>query len=43
MNLIPQKEMAKIKAEQPDLKHTEAFKLAASRWKNAPENPKRVK
>ncbi|KAJ3063506.1 hypothetical protein HK102_008453 [Quaeritorhiza haematococci] len=36
-------EITKVKKEQPTLTHREAFKIAASRWKTAPENPNREK
>jgi hypothetical protein len=32
--------LAKIKADKPDIKHMDAFKLAASKWKENPANPK---
>ncbi|CAG8606981.1 11831_t:CDS:2 [Scutellospora calospora] len=33
-------ELPKIKAEDNTLNHKEAFKKAAQRWKDSPENPK---
>ncbi|CAJ0631150.1 4132_t:CDS:2 [Entrophospora sp. SA101] len=33
-------ELPKVKAENPDLPHKDAFKLVAERWKNSTENPK---
>lgn len=33
-------EIARVKGANPTIKHTEAFKQAASNWKNAPSNPK---
>ncbi|TPX66252.1 hypothetical protein SpCBS45565_g04580 [Spizellomyces sp. 'palustris'] len=36
-------ELAKVKAETPTIGHKEAFKVAASHWKDAPENPKNKK
>ncbi|KAL1924108.1 uncharacterized protein VTP21DRAFT_7143 [Calcarisporiella thermophila] len=42
-NKFMKAEVAKVKAENPDLNHKEAFKKAASRWKDSPENPKNKK
>ncbi|KAI9005373.1 hypothetical protein HDU85_001458 [Gaertneriomyces sp. JEL0708] len=42
-NLFMKSELAKVKAEKPDLSHKEAFKEAASRWATAKENPKNQK
>ncbi|KND04206.1 uncharacterized protein SPPG_01639 [Spizellomyces punctatus DAOM BR117] len=42
-NLFMKSELAKVKAETPTIGHKEAFKVAASRWKDAPENPKNKK
>lgn len=42
-NVFVKKEMAKIKTEEPSIQHKEAFKLAASRWKDAPENSESLK
>eukprot|EP01100_Stratorugosa_tubuloviscum_P012499 TRINITY_DN595_c4_g1_i1.p1 TRINITY_DN595_c4_g1~~TRINITY_DN595_c4_g1_i1.p1 ORF type:complete len:128 (+),score=69.19 TRINITY_DN595_c4_g1_i1:166-549(+) len=39
-NNFVKKEMAKIKAEDGSIAHKDAFKLAAARWKTAPENSK---
>jgi len=33
-------ELPKVKAENPGMDHREAFKLAASRWKDSADNPK---
>ncbi|KAJ1728061.1 hypothetical protein LPJ61_004242 [Coemansia biformis] len=35
-------ELAKVKQDNPSLSHKDAFKLVASNWKNAPENPRAV-
>ncbi|KAL1919371.1 uncharacterized protein VTP21DRAFT_2064 [Calcarisporiella thermophila] len=40
-NKFMKEELAKIKKDKPDLNHKEAFKMAASRWKDSPENPKK--
>ncbi|KAG9304256.1 hypothetical protein G9A89_019818 [Geosiphon pyriformis] len=42
-NLFMKSELPKVKAENPNLDHKEAFKLVASRWKDSPENPKNPK
>ncbi|KNC97655.1 uncharacterized protein SPPG_09438 [Spizellomyces punctatus DAOM BR117] len=42
-NQFMKTELAKVKADNPGIAHKEAFKVAASHWKNAPENPNRVK
>ncbi|KAI8353087.1 hypothetical protein B0O80DRAFT_387380 [Mortierella sp. GBAus27b] len=39
-NKFMKTELAKIKAEKPELNHKEAFKEVATRWKTASENPK---
>ncbi|KAF9558874.1 hypothetical protein EC968_006799 [Mortierella alpina] len=39
-NKFMKSELAKVKTEKPGLNHKEAFKEVASRWKDAPENPK---
>jgi hypothetical protein len=31
--------LAKIKADKPDIKHMDAFKIAAGKWKENPANP----
>lgn len=31
--------LAKIKSDQPNIKHMDAFKLAASMWKKSPHHP----
>ncbi|KAI9273555.1 hypothetical protein BY458DRAFT_555263 [Sporodiniella umbellata] len=36
-------ELAKVKKENPEMAHKDAFKLAASNWKESPENPKNKK
>ncbi|ORZ27392.1 hypothetical protein BCR41DRAFT_392717 [Lobosporangium transversale] len=42
-NKFMKAELAKLKAEKPDLGHKEAFKEVAARWKDAAENPKNAK
>ncbi|KAI1306102.1 hypothetical protein EDD11_004869 [Mortierella claussenii] len=42
-NKFMKTELAKVKAEKPTLGHKDAFKEVASRWKDAPENPKNAK
>ncbi|KAJ3118126.1 hypothetical protein HK100_000672, partial [Physocladia obscura] len=37
-NLFMKTELPKVKADNPTLAHKEAFKLAASNWKNSPDN-----
>ncbi|KAJ3287768.1 hypothetical protein HK104_008464 [Borealophlyctis nickersoniae] len=32
-------ELPKVKAANPGIQHKEAFKKAASNWKNSPDNP----
>nr|CAG8564977.1 8238_t:CDS:10 [Entrophospora candida] len=39
-NKFMKTELPKVKAENPDLPHKDAFKLVAERWKNSTENPK---
>ncbi|GAB5592991.1 hypothetical protein Unana1_07891 [Umbelopsis nana] len=39
-NRFMKTELAKVKAEKPGVAHKEAFKLAATRWKDSPDNPK---
>ncbi|KAF8527683.1 hypothetical protein JB92DRAFT_2865834 [Gautieria morchelliformis] len=39
-NKYVQQELARLKADDPDMPHTERFKLAAQNWKKAKENPK---
>ncbi|KAI8914829.1 hypothetical protein PhCBS80983_g00779 [Powellomyces hirtus] len=39
-NMFMKTELAKVKKEKPDIGHKDAFKLAASNWATAPENPK---
>ena len=38
-NVFMKSEVAKVKAQHPDLLHREAFKLAAERWQASPMNP----
>ncbi|CAG8703857.1 16121_t:CDS:2 [Acaulospora colombiana] len=33
-------ELVKVKTENPELNHKEAFKIVAQRWKDSAENPK---
>jgi len=42
-NKFMKSELAKVKAEHPELNHKEAFKQVAQRWKDSPENPKNTK
>jgi len=42
-NLFMQKKIPELKKQDPELTHQDAFKLAASVWGKAPENPKNVK
>lgn len=35
-------ELPKVKIDNPEISHKEAFKIAAQRWKDSPENPKNV-
>ncbi|KAI9096557.1 hypothetical protein DFS34DRAFT_581259, partial [Phlyctochytrium arcticum] len=39
-NMFMKTELTKVKADTPGIGHKEAFKVAASHWKDAPENPK---
>ncbi|CAG8446739.1 12787_t:CDS:2 [Funneliformis caledonium] len=39
-NIFMKTELPKVKAENPGMDHKEAFKLAASNWKNSADNPK---
>ncbi|RKP24805.1 hypothetical protein SYNPS1DRAFT_10065, partial [Syncephalis pseudoplumigaleata] len=39
-NLYMKNELARIKSEHPDTNHREAFKMAATNWKQSPDNPK---
>ncbi|KAG2367669.1 hypothetical protein BDR07DRAFT_1271398, partial [Suillus spraguei] len=39
-NKFMQTEMARLKAEEPDMSHQDRFKLATANWKTAKENPK---
>ena len=38
-NLFMKTELAKVKRADPKLDHKEAFKVAASNWKDSKENP----
>ena len=38
-NVFMKAEVAKVKAEHPQLAHREAFKMAAERWQASPMNP----
>ncbi|KAJ2747895.1 hypothetical protein GGI20_000190 [Coemansia sp. BCRC 34301] len=38
-NVFMKTELAKVKTDSPGMNHKDAFKKAASNWKNAPENP----
>ena len=38
-NVFMKSEVAKVKAQHPELLHREAFKLAAERWQASPMNP----
>ncbi len=38
-NVFMKAEVAKVKAEHPELAHREAFKMAAERWQASPMNP----
>jgi len=38
-NVFMKAEVAKVKAEHPELPHREAFKMAAERWQASPMNP----
>lgn len=38
-NVFMKSEVARVKAEHPQLAHREAFKLAAERWQASPMNP----
>ncbi|KAI8996143.1 hypothetical protein HDU85_005877 [Gaertneriomyces sp. JEL0708] len=42
-NQFMKTELVKVKEENPSIAHREAFKLAASRWKNSEQNPNRIK
>ncbi|GJJ10034.1 hypothetical protein Clacol_004260 [Clathrus columnatus] len=39
-NKFVQQELARLKADDPSMSHTERFKLAAQNWKKSKENPK---
>ncbi|PVV01040.1 hypothetical protein BB560_004557 [Smittium megazygosporum] len=38
-NIFMKTEIAKVKVGNPTLSHKDAFKMAASNWKNSPANP----
>ncbi|KAJ3030717.1 hypothetical protein HDV00_008736 [Rhizophlyctis rosea] len=38
-NVFMKNELPKVKAANPGIAHKEAFKKAASNWKNSPDNP----
>ena len=42
-NAYMKSELAKLKEKSPDMTHKERFKLAATSWAEAPENPKNQK
>ncbi|KAG8745496.1 hypothetical protein FRC10_007843 [Ceratobasidium sp. 414] len=42
-NIYMKSELAKLKEKHPDMSHKERFKLAATSWAQAPENPKNKK
>ncbi|KAJ2077874.1 hypothetical protein GGI16_008036 [Coemansia sp. S142-1] len=42
-NIYMKTELAKVKSTNPSMNHRDAFKEAASHWKNAPENPVNAK
>ena len=39
-NKFMQTEMARLKEEEPNVPHSERFKMATANWKTAKENPK---
>ncbi|RHZ64128.1 hypothetical protein Glove_326g132 [Diversispora epigaea] len=39
-NLYMKSEIVKVKAENPNVRHKDAFKIVAQRWKDSTENPK---
>ncbi|KAG8678740.1 hypothetical protein FRC12_020748 [Ceratobasidium sp. 428] len=42
-NVYMKSELAKLKEKHPDMSHKERFKLAATTWAQASENPKNQK
>jgi len=38
-NMFMKEEVAKVKSEHPELRHRDAFKMAAERWADSPKNP----
>ncbi|KAJ1921045.1 hypothetical protein H4219_000903 [Mycoemilia scoparia] len=42
-NDFMKQELVRVKQNNPNIAHKEAFKLAASGWKNSPMNPKNAK
>lgn len=42
-NKFMKTEIVKVKAENPNLPHKDAFKMVAQRWKDSAENPKNQK
>ncbi|KAL5495059.1 hypothetical protein ACEPAH_852 [Sanghuangporus vaninii] len=42
-NKFMKEELARLKESSPDLKHPERFKIAATNWAKAKENPKNAK
>jgi len=42
-NKFMKTEIVKVKAENPDILHKDAFKMVAQRWKDSDENPKNKK
>jgi ribosomal protein S27E len=38
-NLFMKDEVANVKAQHPELRHRDAFKMAAERWADSPKNP----
>ncbi|EJD03751.1 uncharacterized protein FOMMEDRAFT_167076 [Fomitiporia mediterranea MF3/22] len=42
-NKFMKEELARLKESDPDMKHPERFKIAATNWAKAKENPKNAK
>ncbi|KAI5124116.1 hypothetical protein M0805_000929 [Coniferiporia weirii] len=42
-NKFMKEELARLKDSEPDMKHPERFKIAATNWAKAKENPKNSK
>ncbi|RGB31741.1 hypothetical protein C1646_708254 [Rhizophagus diaphanus] len=42
-NKFMKTEIVKVKAENPNIQHKDAFKMVAQRWKDSAENPKNQK